>query len=259
MTRAGRLVVSVHDVAPPTRDQVQRLLDMLAEVGVSRRSLLVIPNLRGRHPIDVDANFCAWLKGLSDGGDEVVLHGYEHVEVVPPRRPSERFQNRWFTQGEGEFLSLDRGHARERIALGQAVMARAGFDPQGFVAPAWLINDAGLGAAREVGLQYTNSYLRFTDLARGRSRLAPSLVFGPGHLDEDVGIALQRVLSKALSRYSVVRVALHPPCVEYPARMKHVLSMIVEQLQAHTPVTYIQLLADMRAASEDAVARDRAS
>ncbi|MEP6915035.1 MAG: DUF2334 domain-containing protein [Acidobacteriota bacterium] len=242
----------MHDVAPPTREQVRRLLDMLTEAGVNHRSLLVIPNLRGRHPIDADSDFCAWLKSLNDRGDEVVLHGYEHIEVVAPTRPTERFRNRWFTQGEGEFLSLDRRHAGERIAMGRTLLARAGFDPQGFVAPAWLINDAGLNAARDQGLQYTNSYLHFTDLARGRSCLAPSLVFGPGHLDEDIGIALQRVLSKILSRYSLVRVALHPPCVEYLGRMKRVLSMLVEQLRAHTPITYLQLLGEMRAASPEA-------
>jgi hypothetical protein len=255
----GRLVVSVHDVAPPTREHVQRLLDMLTDVGVPHRSLLVIPNLRGCHPIDADTAFCAWLTSRTQGGDEVVLHGYEHTEIVAPRRVTERFQNRWLTQGEGEFLSLDRQHARERIAMGQTVMTRAGFAPQGFVAPAWLINDAGLHAVREMGMQYTNSYLHFTDVACGRSRLAPSLVFGPGHLNEDVGIALQRILSKVLSRYSLVRVALHPPCAKYPDRMKRVLWMIVELLQGHMPITYLQLLAEMRAAFEGVVPRHSAS
>src|SRR5512144_1309048 len=115
MTRPGRLVVSVHDVTPPTQDQVRRMRDLLDDIGVTRCSLLVIPNFRGRHPIDADAGFCAWLAGLRDRGDEIVLHGFEHVEVVAPTRVTERFKNRWYTKGEGEFLALDAAEAHARI------------------------------------------------------------------------------------------------------------------------------------------------
>ena len=38
------------------------MLDQLAALGVTRRSLLVIPNFRGASPIDRDEPFCAWLR-----------------------------------------------------------------------------------------------------------------------------------------------------------------------------------------------------
>ena len=154
-----QLVVSVHDVAPQTQARVVQLLEMLAAIGVGYRSLLVIPNFRGKGSLDAHGEFCAWLCERRHQGDEIVLHGYEHVGVGRPRNAPERFRNRWFTQDEGEFLSLEYDEAFDRIARGKSMMERAGLHPRGFVAPAWLVNDTGLKAARDLGFQYTNSYL----------------------------------------------------------------------------------------------------
>jgi predicted deacetylase len=241
-----QLVVSVHDVAPPQWNQVRRMLDVLTAIGVRHRSLLVIPDYHGHSPIDRHEDFCEWLRQRQHEGDEIVLHGYEHIERCAPHNVRDRFKNRWFTQGEGEFLSLDYARARERIERGMAMFARTGLDAQGFVAPAWLINRAGVKAARDCGFQYTNSYLRFSDLRDGWSRLAPSLVFGPGHLNEDVGIHVQERACRALAHSPIVRVVLHPPCVEHPARLERIVAIITRRLRSHDPVSYLQLLARLR-------------
>jgi predicted deacetylase len=241
-----QIVVSVHDVAPQTRPRVARLLDLLATIGIEQRSLLVIPNFQGHGSLDVHEDFCAWLRDRREQGDEIVLHGYEHVGIGQPRNAGERFRNRWFTQGEGEFLSLEYDAAFDRIARGKAMMERAGLHPRGFVAPAWLVNQDGLRAARDLGFQYTNSYLTVGDLARGRTHWVPSLVFGPGHLDEDLGIAVQRRLSRLLAGRPAIRIVLHPPCVDHQPRLASVQSMIEAQLEDRQPATYQQLLASLR-------------
>lgn len=241
-----QLVVSVHDVAPQTRPRVARLLDLLAAIGVERRSLLVIPNFQGQGSLDVHDDFCAWLRERRQQGDEIVLHGYEHIGVGRPRNAGEHFRNRWFTQGEGEFLSLEYDAAFDRIARGKAMMERAGLHPRGFVAPAWLVNEGGLRAARDLGFQYTNSYLTVGDLARHRTHWVPSLVFGPGHLNEDLGIALQRRLSRLLAGRPAIRVVLHPPCVDDQPRLASLQSLITSQLEDREPATYLQLLASLR-------------
>ena len=241
-----RLVVSVHDVTPESRSLVESMLEMLTALGIARRSLLVVPNFRGARPLDADEDFCAWLRRCREHGDEIVLHGYEHVGVGRPRTAGERFRNRWFTQGEGEFLSLDYHAAFDRIARGRAMLQRAGLHPQGFVAPAWLITRDGLRAARDLGFQYTNSYLKVADLARERTHWAPSFVFGPGHLDEDLGIAVQRRLAFLTAPCPVVRVVLHPPCVEHRGRLARVLALIDAQRVGREPVTYLQLLEHLR-------------
>ena len=246
MSGARRLVVSVHDVTPESRSRVESMLEMLTRLGIARRSLLVVPNFRGTRPLDADEDFCAWLRGCRARGDEIVLHGYEHVGVGRPRTAGERLRNRWFTQGEGEFLSLDYHAAFDRIARGQAMLRRAGLHPQGFVAPAWLITRDGLRAARDLGFQYTNTYLTVADLARERRHWVPSFVFGPGHLDEDLGIALQRGLALLAASCPVVRVVLHPPCVDHRARLARVLALIDAQRLGREPITYLQLLEALR-------------
>jgi uncharacterized protein len=252
MSATGRLVVSVHDVAPPQWDRVRRMLDALTAAGVSRRSLLVIPNFQGRWGLDDAPDFVAHLQRLQDDGDEMVLHGYEHVEVAAPRRFVDRVRNRWFTRHEGEFLALDYPAARDRLERGLAMARRARLDMRGFIAPAWLLSAAGLQAARDCGFEYTNSYFTFADLIQGRSHVAPSLVFGPGHLNEDVGIAVQERVSTWLARSRVVRVALHPPCIDHADRFERILSMIRAQLAEHRPVTYLELLAHWRQRSRRA-------
>lgn len=250
MSDLGWLVVSVHDVAPPHWERVRAMLDVLDGVGVRRRSLLVIPNFKGRWPLDRQMSLCASLLDLQSGGDEIVLHGYEHGGVGTPRGLVDRFKNRWFTQNEGEFLSLDYRAASDRIGLGLRILRGVGLEARGFVAPAWLISRDGLRAARDCGLDYTNSYFGLQDLAHGWSRAAPSLVFGPGHLNEDLGIALQRRLSRWLSRCPIVRVALHPPCIDHQRRFEQIMTMIREQLTDHRPVTYFELLSHLRAMDE---------
>jgi predicted deacetylase len=252
MRPSRQIVVSVHDVAPETRSRVEFLVEVLKAIGVSRLSLLVIPNFRGEGPIDADGEFCAWLGHRQQLGDEIVLHGYEHVGVGRPRNLTERVSHRWFTVGEGEFLSLDYDAAFDRIARARTILQRAGFEPKGFVAPAWLVTADGLRAARDLGFQYTNSYLAVTDLSLGHAHWAPSLVFGPGRLDEDVGIALQRPLALLLGRSAVLRVVLHPPCADDPRRLARVVSLIAQQRRDREPVTYLQLLRSLRRAVADA-------
>ena len=247
MTQPKHLVVSIHDVTPPELNRVARMLRRLADAGVTNCSLLVIPNLRGQWRMDRHPHFCDWLRERQDAGDEVVLHGYEHVGVGRPRTLWDRFRNRWYTQGEGEFLSLDYRQASDRIERGLALMLEARLSISGFVAPAWLINSDGMRAASDHGLQYTNSYLRLIDLPNGRSYFAPSLVFGPGHLNEGLGIALQRSLSSVLTQSRIVRVVLHPPCLGHPARFDRIIAMIRAQLREHHAVTYLQSLSALRA------------
>jgi predicted deacetylase len=240
------LVVSVHDVAPPSWQPVKEILAQLNALGVPRVSLLVIPNYRGQWRVDEHGEFAGWLRERADGGDEIVLHGYEHVEVKPPHGLRDRLKNRLYTVGEGEFLSLTYEEAKNRMEQGLAVFKKAGIQSAGFVAPSWLLSAQGVAAARDLGFQYTNYYLKFTDLGHRKEAFAPSLVFGPGQLNEDWALRSQRFLASLLNRCSLVRVVIHPPCVENIRRFAQTLGIIREQLVRHRPVTYAGYLSDWR-------------
>jgi predicted deacetylase len=250
------LAVSMHDVAPPYWDRVRRALDALDAIGVRRRSLLVIPNLEGQWPLDEADAFCGELRRRALDGDELVLHGYEHVAVGTPVGMVNRIKNRWYTRA-GEFLSLDYSDARDRIERGLDLVRRMNLEVHGFVAPGWLISPDGLRAARDCGLQYTNSYLTVTDLVEGRAHFAPSLVFGPGSLNEDLGIEVQRRLVPLLAFSPIVRIVLHPPCVDHSSRFERILSMI-RRLGQREAVTYVELLSMLRPSQAAADGRQRA-
>jgi predicted deacetylase len=246
MNNGRHLIVSIHDVAPPNRTRTERLLDVLASAGVTRRSLLVIPNIGGHAPIDQDPPFCNWLRHRQEEGDEIVLHGYEHIAVGAPRTLLERFKNRWYTQGEGEFLTLSYADATARITRGAAMLANAGLRATGFVAPAWLINADGLRAARDQGFEYTNSYLGVLDLANRRNHIVPTLVFGPGNLDEDLGIALQERATPLLAFSPHARVVLHPPNADHEQRLARIVRLVERLRRDREPATYAQLLDRLR-------------
>lgn len=242
MTRSRYLVVSIHDVAPAYWSQTKAIVEHLDGIGVKRQSLLVIPNFRGREPISENLPFLDWLRERRHQGDEILLHGYEHVGVGTPVTIMEKIRARWQTQGEGEFLTLTYNEASRRIKLGMKMLGDASIEATGFVAPAWMINPDGLRAATDLGFQYTNNYFNVQDLTTRRSFIVPSLVFGPGALNEDLGIALQTMLSKFLHRAPVLRVILHPPCVENPARFEKILSILKTQRLDREPITYSELL-----------------
>jgi predicted deacetylase len=246
MTDSRFLIVSIHDVAPPNWVQVEKILKHLWRLGVRKRSLLVIPNFRGCWRVDEYREFAEWLCERQREGDEIILHGFEHNEVHKAQGVRDWIKNQLYTQGEGEFLALNYEEARNRIERGIAILKAAGVESSGFVAPAWLINRAGLTAVKDLGFEYTNSYTRITDFVSGKSKFVPSLVFGPGRLNEDFSLLLQRLASKLIRWQSSVRVVIHPPCVEHDRRFEGILAMIREQLLRHRPRTYSEFVRGWR-------------
>ena len=110
------LVVSLHDVSPWTRPACEAILATLGDLGIRTCSLLVIPNHHHRGHFLQDPDFCQWLRGLSQDGHEIVLHGYYHQR---PRRETEsmtaQITTRFYTADEGEFYDLEEAPARDRV------------------------------------------------------------------------------------------------------------------------------------------------
>jgi predicted deacetylase len=208
--------VSVHDVAPATWHACQRLLALADHLGAPV-TLLVVPHYHAGRRADADAGFVAALRQRAARGDEVVLHGYSHLDRgASPRSPVEWLQRRVVTAGEGEFAALDLQTASALIERGQSLLAAIGVPPAGFVAPAWLMNGATLEALGRSGLRYACSRDELIELATGRRVAAPSLVYS-------VRSAWRRAVSRrwnaarldGLRAAPHVRVALHPADSEH--------------------------------------------
>src|SRR5438270_13044054 len=90
-----KLVVSLHDVSPHTWEPCRQILGELKRAGVSRASLLVIPDRHQRGNFLQHSAFCGWLKREVTAGSEAVLHGYHHRRTS---RAGESWPQRWITR-----------------------------------------------------------------------------------------------------------------------------------------------------------------
>ena len=170
-----RLIVALHDVAPPYEAEIDAQLADLRRLGVSRPVLRIVPNWRLTYPISGCASFLAMLRRVAAAGGELVLHGYSHWSVGPPLGPAHR---RWraslFAGGVAEFQAMTYDEALEALAKGKAEMAKSGLrldHPSAFCAPAWLITPEAKRAVRDAGLRHLIGMFSSLDL-RNERRLA---------------------------------------------------------------------------------------
>lgn len=233
------LVVSIHDVSPLTQSVVHIMLADLADAGVSRTSLLVVPDHHKKAPIAKNPSFCREMRNLVSCGHEVVLHGYYHLR--PPKQTTllKSLITEHYTAGEGEFFDLSREEAAERLTTAKKEFAENGLHPVGFIAPAWLLGSEAEAAVKDSGFQYTTRLQTFKDLANGREEASQSLVWS-------VRAAWRRVISLGWNAYllnrlggnPLVRIGLHPPDWSHPVIRQQVLRIVRATLAAREPITY---------------------
>ena len=255
-------MVTVHDVAPPYVDGVRFLLGELDRLGIERRVLKVVPNLEARWPLQDDAGLCSLLRRELVNGSEIVAHGMTHVANGPLQgSPRERFQGARFAPGAAEFLTLSAAAARRAAETARLTLADAvGVAPQGFCAPAWLINEAGRAGVRDAGYRYLLEMARLRDLKTGRSVLTPwQGHMGVGGFHEllvQVGNRAVTVAARfawdGLERCPNVKVFLHPQQLQSGRALDRVFEQIESLKLRRQLVTPGQLLemTDRRSATE---------
>jgi predicted deacetylase len=233
-----RLCISLHDVAPATLDECANALAFLDDLRLGPVALLVVPDYHGLGRADRDDRFAAFIESRILRGDEIVLHGYRHIDLAPPARCiREWLTRRVYTDSEGEFSQLDFETARTRILRGLVVLRSAGWHPTGFVAPAWLMSTPALSALEETPLRYCATREAVVVLQSGHRIPAPSLVISARSVWRR---ALSPVWNQALlARHAssrVVRAALHPADLRYPA-MEQLWRRLFAQLADREIVT----------------------
>ncbi|HEY2614373.1 MAG TPA: polysaccharide deacetylase family protein [Chthoniobacterales bacterium] len=242
------LIVSVHDIAPATRDVVEKIVEELARHRVPVCSLLVVPDYHHRGPSMDDSGFVRWLQELETGGHEIVIHGYYHER---PRDNGESWGDKFFTQfytnDEGEFYDLDYDEAFRRIARGRDDFIKAGLRPRGFIAPAWLLGRAAQRAARDAEMEYTTRLARISDLRSGENFRARTLVYSVrSGWRRALSLSWNELLSSHLTGASIARVSIHPPDYQHPEIWRQILRLIGGLIENRTPTTYRDWIAEQR-------------
>jgi len=263
------LCVSIHDVAPATWDDCERLAAALRSVADIPLSWLVVPQYHARH--DDDAAMRAGLDAALARGDELVLHGYTHLDTEA-RAGSwrQRFLRGVYTQREGEFAALPVDEARRRIELGLAWFRARGWRASGFVPPAWLMGEGAWDALGDFPFAYTTTFARFhlpnaaqdgsavegkriPDAAlaeqehpgarrqftpEGPALFAPSLVYAARNRS---GRFLSPIAAGLAARWQagapLVRLSLHPPDVRHPRLLAHAQRLVEHLVTTRRAVT----------------------
>lgn len=236
------LVVSLHDVSPLTRPIFEPMIAELAGLGVTRCSLLVIPDHHRRGHMLADAGFCRWLEMLARQGHEIVAHGYYHQRTVRPGETwRQRVMTRVYTQGEGEFYDLAKDEAAELLARAKTDFGKLDAPmPTGFIAPAWLLSPAAREAVREAGFRYTTFLTGVETFSPGSGFIrARSLVYSPRNLWRRVcSLAYNAGLARRLESAPLMRLGLHPPDYQHANLWRQVRRIVTKAASAQRVETY---------------------
>ena len=235
--RSSALAVAIHDVEQGSFARVVEIRRWLAERGVDRVTLLVIPAAHQR-PIGMHAPLALWLRDQVAHGDAVAQHGFAHRVIAPPHWPRRLVAN-WQAGEAAEFPGLGGDQAARRVASGRRLLGDLDLDPHGFVAP-------GYAYTPELRGLLARTFDWFADLRCIRVRQegeirARALCLGSS-------TPLKRMLSPAVVRAlgalpgEVMRIDVHP--VDFDRR-GHVttLEWLLERAARRQALTYDELIA----------------
>ncbi len=233
------LLVSIHDVTPAHDEAVRGLWAMCREHEVTP-ALFVVPDWHGAWPVKRHPDFVEWIAARAAEGADIVLHGLRHDEVGTSRSWADQLRAWGKTDGEGEFLVLDRAAARARIGRGISLLRGVGLDPIGFAPPAWLARPATHEAVTEAGLAFSEDdrliYCRHSRLRAPCVRWSTRTTF---RARASVGVANgRRVLHR---RAAAVRLALHPPDVQHAVVRRSVSGALTSWVSRRRVVRYRDL------------------
>ena len=238
------LMLVLHDVAPETWADYQSFVEAVDALGHIPMTWLVVPDFHRRNRLDQHPQFCRMLEQRLALGDELVLHGYHHLDEAPmPRGPHEWFMRRVLTH-EGEFYALSEADAARRLEQGMAMFRQFGWPLHGFVAPGWLLGAGARRALAATGLAYTSDVRRFLLLPDFAGIEAPSLVWSARSAWRR-GLSRQ-VSERMLSRHqqaSVLRLGIHPVDMRHPYSRGYWLDTLSRLLdEGRVPTTKIDWL-----------------
>ncbi len=248
MTRAMKpplklILASIHDVSPRFEIEVDLLLDLLAPYVGNKLAMLVVPNHWGDSPIVPGSAFANRLRGWSDAGIEIFLHGFSHRDESVHRGILNRARGRFMTAGEGEFLGLPIADAASRIAAGRSLLQDVTGRPvAGFIAPAWLYGFGVRRVLEEMDIPLAEDHFRVWSPAR-RSTLARGPVItwaSRSSLRLDSSLAAARML-RALP-ISALRIGVHPPDADQPAIRDSIERTFAHACARRRPAAYSELL-----------------
>ncbi|MFC4260953.1 polysaccharide deacetylase family protein [Marinobacter lacisalsi] len=209
-------LISIHDVMPETRQQVQALLDRLPPaVPTGSVLLLVVPGQ------DWSPGDRAWLASLQRQGYPLAGHGWCH-QCASPRTVYHRLHSALLSRDAAEHLSLDAGAIARLIRANYQWFEQHGLEPpELYVPPAWALGSIERETLPTLPFRFYETLTGIYDADRDDFCRLPVIGF---EADTTVRARLLRSINNVqlcLARWQrqPVRIAIHPHDAElYLAR-----------------------------------------
>jgi predicted deacetylase len=251
------LVVTIHDVAPPTLPAVAALRGQAAEWGAARVTLLAVPNFHGRAPLAEHAPTVDWLRRCSDAGDEVALHGIRHLQSAQTDLRG-ALRARLFSAGEAEMLGAGAADPDALVRARDELAALVRAPIRGFVAPAWL-EPRGFGDVLErLGFEWHETGFAIERLRDRQRIVSPVIGFATRTWARRIAsLAWAAALVPAIERAAAsrpARIALHPSDLS-SASVVAAAARAVRRLAAAYPSTTTAAALGLAPTSGSSIAR----
>jgi predicted deacetylase len=242
---ASAIAVAIHDVEPATWERCALIRDWLADHGIERVTLLVIP-ARDLHPLGGRSpEMSSWLIERRAGGDSIAQHGFQH-ERLGGGLKARKGLLRPVGGRDGEFAGLDERETRRIVDAGWRVLKLAGAEPDGFVAPSYLYTPQ-LRRVLPLRFRWWATLLRveYAPLAQEAAEphergLAPAWSAGtPGA----VGRLIAPLVIRAGARLSgdTLRVDVHPTTLQHPRQVRALESVLAREGRRRESLTLGEL------------------
>ena len=239
--RERTVCIVLHDAAPSTRSACARTLAAVQEVaGSVPLTILAVPRYHDEAP---SAHFEAWLGERVRRGDELALHGCTHRDDGRPDGWIDGLRRSVYTRGEGEFWSLSRAEALERMDAGIAWFERNGWPLSGFVAPAWLLGPGAREALIERPFEYTASLRQLIHLPAQVPVTSQSVVYSTSSgWRRGSSLAWNAWVARAERANPLLRIELHPRDADFADVKKSWQTILDRALHDRKPSTVAEFM-----------------
>jgi predicted deacetylase len=241
------LLVSIHDVSPLTLETSRRAVELVHSAGVPLAALtvLVVPRHEDRLALDEHTPTRDWLNELARDGAHLVMHGYTHRMPGRTYSPLGLLWAYGFARGQGEFYRFDREETKRRLALGRAILERAGLGSAitSFVPPAWLLSKQARAVVRSYDFDW---YEELGGIVTKQGIMARRLI-GWGSLNLlEVYVTTWWAAFQRHRRIVDTRLAIHPIDMNRKLTVRSIRACLSSLLPRTTPFSYRGWLATKR-------------
>jgi predicted deacetylase len=237
-----RLIISLHDVTPFHLERIRRAEALYRDLGLRKVAYLFVPEYHGGHRSAGNTAFSDFCGEKRPFDVQWQLHGYRHLEAPDPAldgppdpgEPASRggtgdaLKRGLLTAGEGEFLALPPSAQRARLDRGlEDFRSCLGFDPEHFVAPAWLFNASlrPLLAAR--GIRFTEDQRRLHRTDRDARLDSPVITWATRTFLRKYGsLVVCPLLARLFYSAPYLRVAMHPFDFDHPVTVRNIRAVL---------------------------------